>query len=53
MDNFKNRNELIMNFWNDDITFVTQSNWKMWTQKICLINKIKIFFQYNIFLFNF
>jgi hypothetical protein len=25
----------IMDFWNDNTTFVTQRKWKLWTQKIC------------------
>ncbi len=34
----------IMDFWNDDIMFVTHRKWKMWTQKICHSN-IKIKFK--------
>jgi hypothetical protein len=41
-------NELIMEFWNDDIAFVTQRKWKMRIQKVCHSNvKIKIK-KYNI-----
>jgi hypothetical protein len=24
-----------MDFWNDDIAFIMQKKWKMWTQKVC------------------
>jgi len=42
-------NEFIMEFWNDDIVFVTQRKWKMWIQKVCHNNvKIKIK-KYNTF----
>jgi len=35
--------ELIMDFWNENIVFVTQIDWKMWTQKISRTNaKLKI-----------
>jgi hypothetical protein len=32
------KNGLIINFWNDDIMFVTYKKWKMWIQKIYHIN---------------
>jgi len=43
MDEFLKKNWLIVDFWNDDIMFVTHTKWKMWTQKLCHNNiKIKI-----------
>jgi len=33
-----------MDFWNDNITFVTQRKWKMWTQKIHQ-NSVNFFFK--------
>jgi len=42
MDEFWEKNGLIVDFWNDDIMFVTHTQQKMWTQKICHTNiKIK------------
>jgi len=34
MDEFYEKNGFIVDFWNDDIMFVTYRKWKMWTQKI-------------------
>jgi len=34
MAEFKENCGLIMNFWIDDIAFVTQTKLKMWTQKL-------------------
>ncbi len=42
MDEFSNGG-LMMDFWNENIVFVTQIEWKMWTQKVCHTNaKLKI-----------
>jgi hypothetical protein len=37
MDNFSKMNELIMNFWNEDIMFVTQRNWKCELKKYVIV----------------
>ncbi len=43
MDEFQEKNRFTVDFWNDNNMFVTQKNWKLWTQKICHSNiKIKI-----------
>jgi hypothetical protein len=34
MDEFKENNGFIMDSWNDDIAFIMQEKWKMWTQII-------------------
>jgi hypothetical protein len=35
LDEFKEDYGLVIDIWNDNITFVAQKKWKMWTQKIC------------------
>jgi hypothetical protein len=43
MDEFEEKNGLIVDFWNDDIMFVTKRKRKMWIQKnVILISKLKI-----------
>jgi len=37
MDEFYEKNGLIMDFWNDDIMFVTNRKWKMCTQKNVIV----------------
>ncbi len=32
MDEFYEKGAFIVDFWNDDIMFVTNKKWKMWTQ---------------------
>jgi hypothetical protein len=32
MDEFYEKGAFIVDFWNDDIMFVTNKKWKIWTQ---------------------
>jgi hypothetical protein len=42
MVEFKENCRLIMNYWNDDIAFVTQTKWKMWIPKnVKVMSKLK------------
>jgi len=43
LDEFKEDYGLVMDFWNDNINFVTQKKWKMWTQKNAkIVFKLKL-----------
>jgi hypothetical protein len=43
MDEFSEKNGLIVGFWNDDIMFVTHRKWKLWIQKnVIVISKLKL-----------
>jgi hypothetical protein len=34
LDEFEENDGFIMDFWHENVTFVTQRKWEMWTQKI-------------------
>ncbi len=43
LDEFKEDYGLVMDFWNDNIMFVTKKKWKMWIQKIVkIVSKYKL-----------